>query len=352
MEFVVPILILLYFGLHIWAVNNKKVMKVLAWLYVVSIVSGVIKATNSYRHEGIESLALIVPCVICFWRAKRPESNKWLEFLGLLSTLATSGALMTYIGASYHHDRMEAVFITLLCAGLTTLFYVLCERKIKGKPIFPKLSFFEKNQSNVQQPVYQQPIIIQQPLNYATAQHPTGTENKAQSPIFIGQEYRDETLYVRLKRLCNPANFVDNYDKEKVEKANQIYRTLEGFSTISNDKCIELIKKAEVELDVNFLDEYQFNQLKDKLNPKNFMQPYDADKVSLSNELYSQLMQLDINYTKFLQIQDKAKSLLEYLRVEEGKKNLESFLQERDGHTSDNYNKSSSDDYTYPSNYY
>lgn len=352
MEFVVSILVLLYFGLHIWAVNNKKVMKVLAWLYVVSIISGVIKATNSYRHEGIESLALIVPCVICFWRTKRPESNKWLEFFGLLFTIATSGGIMRYIAVSYHSDRMEAVFITLICAGLTTLFYVLCERKISGKSIFPKLSVFERIQSNTQQSVYQQPIIIQQPVPMTVTSPQTNTETKSQTPKLIGQNYNGETLYVRLRRLCNPANFIDNYDKEKVDKANQIYRTLEECRNISNDKCIEWIKKAEVELNVNFLDEHQFNQLKDKLNPKNFMQPYDADKVSLSNELYSQLMQPDLNYTKFLQIQDKAKSLLEYLRVEEGKKNWKTFLQERDGGTSDNYNKSSSDDYTYPSNYY
>lgn len=337
MEFVAGILILLYFGLHIWAVNNRKVMKVLAWLYVIAIVSGVIKGLNSYRHEGMESLALIVPCAVCFWRAKRPESNKWLEFFGLLFTIVTSGGLITYFASSSGSEREEAVFITFLCAAIATLFFVLCERKINGKPIFPK---FERKQSAPQQPVYQQPIIIQQPIpmNYATVpQQPTVETSKRNTPNLIGKEYYTEPMYDRLIRLCNPANFVDNYDKEKVNIANAIYSKLLSTNRQDQDTLFELVEIAESKLGLNLLDEWDYNDLKSKLNPKNFVQPYDAEKVSLSNELYSQLMQPNINLTKFMDVKDKAKPLFpkredEQLKQEdlENKPDVQNIIQSND----------------------
>ena len=42
------------------------------------------------------------------------------------------------------------------------------------------------------------------------------------------QKIKDESLYDKLKRMCNPTNFMNgtSYDKEKVDKANSIYKRL------------------------------------------------------------------------------------------------------------------------------
>lgn len=55
---------------------------------------------------------------------------------------------------------------------------------------------------------------------------------------------KSETLYQRLTRLCNPSQFMDsaNYDKEKVEKANSIYKTLKD--TNPDDKeALDLLQR-------------------------------------------------------------------------------------------------------------
>ena len=49
------------------------------------------------------------------------------------------------------------------------------------------------------------------------------------------------------------------------------------------------------------------------------MEPYDAEKVTLSNELYSQLMQPDLNYTKYVQIISKSEPLLQIMEEREKK---------------------------------
>ena len=137
-------------------------------------------------------------------------------------------------------------------------------------------------------------------------------ELSVQQPTkLIGYDKHGESMYNRLQRLCHPKNFVDNYDKDKVDAANVIYSKL--LSTDRNDinAVVGLVVMAEKDLNTNFLDEYQFEKLKNILNPKNYMEPYDASNIALSNELYSQLMQPDLNYTKYVQIISKSEPLLQ-----------------------------------------
>ena len=137
-------------------------------------------------------------------------------------------------------------------------------------------------------------------------------ELSVQQPTkLIGYDKHGESMYNRLQRLCHPKNFVDNYDKDKVDAANVIYSKL--LSTERNDinAVVGLVVMAEKDLNTNFLDEYQFEKLKNILNPKNYMEPYDASSIALSNELYSQLMQPDLNYTKYVQIISKSEPLLQ-----------------------------------------
>ena len=120
---------------------------------------------------------------------------------------------------------------------------------------------------------------------------------------------KSETLYQRLVRQCNPKNFIDNYDKEKVEKANIIYKRLLETTPDNNDDLIEIQMQASSELDISFIDEAELEDLKEKVNPKRFLNPYNAEKVSLANELYAVLAKDNLTYGELVEVKEKLKLL-------------------------------------------
>ena len=143
---------------------------------------------------------------------------------------------------------------------------------------------------------------------------PTETVSKelsVQQPTkLIGYDKHGESMYNRLQRLCHPKNFVDNYDKDKVDAANVIYSKLLDTNRDDINAVVGLVVMAEKELNTNLLDEYQFDRLKNILNPKNYMEPYDASNIALSN---------DLNYTKYVQIISKSEPLLQIMEEREKK---------------------------------
>lgn len=120
---------------------------------------------------------------------------------------------------------------------------------------------------------------------------------------------KSETLYQRLVRQCNPKNFIDNYDKEKVEKANIIYKRLLETTPDNNDDLIEIQMQASSELDISFIDEAELEDLKEKVNPKRFLNPYNAEKVSLANELYAVLAKNNLTHGELMEVKEKSKLL-------------------------------------------
>ena len=120
---------------------------------------------------------------------------------------------------------------------------------------------------------------------------------------------KSETLYQRLVRLCNPKEFIDNYDKEKVEKANLIYKRLLEANAEDKDTLMNIQILASTELGINFIDKTELDELKEKVNPKRFLNPYNADKVSLANELYAILAKDNITYKELIEVKEKSKDL-------------------------------------------
>lgn len=120
---------------------------------------------------------------------------------------------------------------------------------------------------------------------------------------------KSETLYQRLVRLCNPMNFMDNYDKKKVEKANIIYKRLLETTPDNNDALIEIQIQASSELGIDFIDKAELEDLKEKVNPKRFINPYNAEKVSLANELYATLVKENLTYGELIEVKEKSKLL-------------------------------------------
>lgn len=154
-------------------------------------------------------------------------------------------------------------------------------------------------------------------------ENPKKTNNTSPNPVYsnntasnesikksthfnLPQQGKVELPLDRLKRLCNPINFMDNYDKEKVSIANQLYSQL-----MDTDPDIETISlQAEKLLNVQLIDDIQIEDMKRKLNPINFMTPYDPVKVARANELYSKLVD-NITYFEFKELEKEAKQLLE-----------------------------------------
>lgn len=120
---------------------------------------------------------------------------------------------------------------------------------------------------------------------------------------------KSETLYQRLSRLCNPKEFMKNYDRERVDKANSIYHKLMSVKPNDQDALMELQEIAVSELGITLIDMEEVEELKEKVNPKRFLNPYNAEKVALANELYAILSKEGLTYNEFVEVEEKAKSL-------------------------------------------
>lgn len=125
------------------------------------------------------------------------------------------------------------------------------------------------------------------------------------------QKVKDEDLYDKLKRLCNPANFIsgDTYDKTKVDWANAIYKGLLETNKDDKDALNLLQQQAVTYLSINLIDAEKLAELKERVNPKNYLSPYNPEKVSLANELYSILNKDGLSYSEMANVEERSKSL-------------------------------------------
>ena len=125
------------------------------------------------------------------------------------------------------------------------------------------------------------------------------------------QKVKDEDLYDKLKRLCNPANFIsgDTYDKTKVDWANAIYKGLLETNRDDTNTLNILQQQAVTYLGINLIDAEKLAELKEKVNPKNFLSPYNPEKVALANELYSILNKESLTYNEMADVENRSKTL-------------------------------------------
>lgn len=120
---------------------------------------------------------------------------------------------------------------------------------------------------------------------------------------------KSETLYQRLCRLCNPSNFLKDYNKEKVDKANEIYQRLIEIKQDDKEALMSMQAEAVSSLGIALIDGEKLKDLIDKVNPRRFMNPYNAKKVRIVNDLYSRLTKEDLTYEEFAQIEEELKKL-------------------------------------------
>ena len=107
----------------------------------------------------------------------------------------------------------------------------------------------------------------------------------------IEVEYLD-TLYDELIEKCNPVKFMNPYSAEKVEISNHIYSQLEANKN-NLPVLIELRNQAIKKLALSFSAKELYDRLCEIYNPKKYVgDNYDSKKLQVANKIYAKIQNL------------------------------------------------------------
>lgn len=120
---------------------------------------------------------------------------------------------------------------------------------------------------------------------------------------------KDESLYQRLVRVCNPKLLMKDYNKEKMSKAITLYNELVNTKPDDYDALCNIEASAINELGVSLINSNELEELKKRVNPVNFFNPYNSRKAAMANELYSILLKPDLTYKEFMDVKEKSDDL-------------------------------------------
>ena len=159
-------------------------------------------------------------------------------------------------------------------------------------------------------------IIVESPSKAKTIEKYLGGKYKVDASGGHVRDLPEKRLGVNIAKNYEP-NYVISADKkpvikrlkEKVEKANSIYKTLKDTNPDDKEALDLLQRRASEELGICLINTDQLTELKETVNPKNFMNPYNAEKVALANDLYSILTREGLTYNELTEVQEKAKQL-------------------------------------------
>ena len=110
---------------------------------------------------------------------------------------------------------------------------------------------------------------------------------------------------------CHPKNFMDPYDYEKVRIANELYPRLLKYEGNNNDELVQIRKEATSKLGIVLSTNSIFEELCKTCNPQQFMNPYNPDKVAKANELYSRVLQNKTDIDALEKIRDEVRILFD-----------------------------------------
>ncbi len=261
----------------------RKGLLILGVFFAIATIGGFIQSNIP------AAIAMLLLSIVSFWRASKSKTKIAWEIGGFFFTFLASGGIITIAKEGLYFPNPH---LFLFSVAATIVCFYMCDRKPSEKQSEAKTNSNSATQISS--------------MNVYSGSNSATQKSSIVVPQTSTQKYNNESTYDRLKRLCNPVNFMENYNKEKVEIANQIYSKLMD----SNFDVEEIATEAEKRLGIQLVDTFQIEDLKDKLHPKNFMDPYDAQKISLANELYSRIID-NITYSEFVILKNDAKPILD-----------------------------------------
>lgn len=123
------------------------------------------------------------------------------------------------------------------------------------------------------------------------------------------KQLETESLYQILLRTCHPSNFIKNYDKEKLDLANELYSRLNITDSNDLNSLYNIEKIVLTKLGVKTIDAKLIKKLQKDVAPKQFISPYNPEKLELANDLYNRLLKDDLTYSEYIDIRKKANEL-------------------------------------------
>ena len=123
---------------------------------------------------------------------------------------------------------------------------------------------------------------------------------------------RYQSLHAELKVRCAPENFMNPYEPEKVSKANELYSEVLATDAQADEQLKQLRLRAIEELGIKFSTEELFDRLSTACNPKNFTgDAYNKERLELANRLYQTVLMNADNVLALEEIEGEAKELIE-----------------------------------------
>ena len=145
------------------------------------------------------------------------------------------------------------------------------------------------------------------------------TAHAEQSSAVFKQPIRGhyDSLHEELKARCAPENFMNPYEPEKVSQANKLYSEILSIGKNDNEKLKLLRLRAMEELGIKFSTEQLYEKLTAACNPKNFTgDSYNEERLELANGLYQQILMNADDIFALEEIEDKAGDLIKDYKSE------------------------------------
>ena len=123
-------------------------------------------------------------------------------------------------------------------------------------------------------------------------------------------------LHTELKVRCDPQNFMEPYEPEKVSRANKLYSEILSIDVDDDEKLKMLRLRAMEELGIKFSTEMLYKELTTACDPRIFTgNNYDKERLELANRLYQQVLMNADDIFALEEIEGKAGDLIkEYKR--------------------------------------
>lgn len=145
------------------------------------------------------------------------------------------------------------------------------------------------------------------------------TAHAEQSSALFKQPIRGhyESLHEELKARCAPENFMNPYEPEKVSMSNVLFSEILATDTHAEEKLKSLRLRAMEELGIKFSTEQLYEKLTAACNPKNFTGgSYNKERLELANGLYQQILVNADNIFALEEIEEEAEDLIKESQCE------------------------------------